>query len=76
MLSPLVLGVVGETAHLGRIIQNGIAAQVTKDQREIGVRLQQPAPKCNSVGFVDDAIWIDRVQLAENGLAHQLRVKR
>jgi hypothetical protein len=62
--------------HLGEIIQNGIAADLTNDSGEIRVGLQQPAPECDSVGFVDDAIGMHRVQIAEHGLAHQVGVKR
>src|SRR6516162_3106449 len=72
----MVLGVVSKTDHLGGIIQNGIAADLTKDPGESGIDLQQPAPECDSVGFVDDAIGIHLVQLAEHGLAHQVGVKR
>jgi len=61
-LNPTVLGVVGKTDHLAGIIQNGVAADLTKDPGEIGVGLQQPASECDSVGFVDDAIGIHRVQ--------------
>src|SRR5262249_46131237 len=76
LLNPMVLGVVSKTDHLGGIIQNGIAADLTKDPGEIGVGLQQPAPECDSVGFVDNAIWIHRVQLAEHASADQVGVKR
>jgi len=43
---------------------------------EIGIGLQQPAPECDAVGLVDDAVGIDRVQVAEHGLAHQVGVQR
>src|SRR5215831_20236900 len=76
LLNAMVLGVVSKTDHLVEIIQNGIATDLTKDPGEIGVGLQQPAPECDSVGFVDNAIGIHRVQLAEHGLAHQVGVKR
>ena len=67
---------VGKTDHLAEIIQNGIAADLTKDPGEIGIGLQQPTPERDSIGFVDDPVGIHRVQLAEHGLAHQVGVKR
>ena len=72
----LTLGVVGKTDQLGEIIQNGVAADLTKDPGEIGVGLQQPASECDAIGFVDDAVGMHRVQLAKHGLAHQVGVKR
>src|SRR5919106_1446544 len=76
LLNPVIFGVVGKTDHLGEIIQNGVAADLTKDPGEIEVGLQQPAPESDAVGFVDDAVGMQRVQLAEHGLAHQVGVKR
>jgi hypothetical protein len=41
---------------LAGIIQNGIAADLTKDPGEIGIGLQQPTPERDSIGFVDDPV--------------------
>ena len=40
------------------------------------IGLHQPAPEGDAVGLVDDPVGIERVQIAEHGLAHQVGVQR
>ena len=60
-----------------RIVEH-LARRRRREQhlRQCRIGLQQPAAEGDAVGLVDDAVGIERVQIAEHGLAHQLGMQR
>ncbi len=46
------------------------------DLGQVRIALHQPAAKRDAVGLVGDAAGIDRIEVVEHGLAHQIGVQR
>ena len=66
----------GEARDQGRIVEHRIAADVAQHLHQRRIGLEQPAAEGDAVGLVDDAVGIERVQIVEHGLAHQVGVQR
>ena len=58
------------------IVEDLRSRRLGEEVAQARVCLMQPAPEGDAVGLVDDAVRIERVQVLEDGLAHELGVKR
>ncbi len=70
-----VVGRAGQPAKLLEIVFPR-STQVLREQcGQPGVRLLEPAPHCDSVGDIDEAVGIHLREIAEHELAHDVGVQ-
>ena len=71
-----VVGERHERRELRRIVLDFWADRVDDELGESGIRLVEPAAEGDSVRFIDDAVGIDRIEVAEHRLPHEVGVQR
>jgi hypothetical protein len=72
-------GVTGERREIRqrfRVVQHARPDRFDDERGQFGVRLEQPAAERDAVGLVDDPLRMQRVQIAEYRLPHELGVQR
>src|SRR6478672_7640439 len=64
-----------EPAQMLGIVEESRAERLDKQPGQKRIGAVKPAPEGDAVGLIEDTVGISQRQIAENGLAHELRMQ-